>query len=173
MAHQKAEHVARMARCLQDPDRALADSYFISIPKNSRDRARSKSDIIRVNARAFRGRQADCFFVASFQGMRRRAGSSYFQPKPVAQEARTSRMIEMTMGEKKKADGSQGNPVLLEIFDQSFGLDAATRVDQCHPVAAMNGIDIAVAVVRQRATKQVTCNEVNAVRDLQSSRSFT
>jgi hypothetical protein len=27
--------------------------------------------------------------------------------------------------------------------------------------------------VRQRATKQATCNEVNAVRDLQSRRSFT
>jgi hypothetical protein len=53
---QKADHVAGMARCLENLDPAFSHGQLVAIAKNRRDGTHREPDIGGINARAFGGR---------------------------------------------------------------------------------------------------------------------
>ena len=81
-------------------------------------------------------------------------------------------MVEMTMGQQQEGYAFQRDPIAPQVFDQFFGFEAATGIDEREIATAVNGINIAIVVVRDRATQKAASDEVNAGGDPQSSRSF-
>jgi hypothetical protein len=168
----EVDHVTGMARRLQHVDNALTEQQLVAITENSRDWTGGEAQLSRINAGAFCGAQTDGLFIARLEGARGSRGGSDRQCKTIVQTARPSGMVEMAMGQQKEGYVIQRDSIQLQVLDQSIGFDAATGIDQRELAAAIDGIDIAVAIMGQRATEKATGNEVNVIGDLQSSRSF-
>ena len=81
-------------------------------------------------------------------------------------------MVEMTMRQQKKIHMFQWDSVQPQVFDQLFSSDAATGINQRELPTSIDCVDIAIVIVRQRATQKPAPDEVNAIGNFQSSRSF-
>ncbi len=78
----------------------------------------------------------------------------------------------MSMGEQQVTHTVQGNSVVLEILDQAGGVDSAAGINEGEFTAAIDGVHIAIVIVSDGASLETTRDEVDAVGDSQSSRSF-
>jgi hypothetical protein len=94
------------------------------------------------------------------------------QMKLVPETARSTRVIQVSMGQQKPPHAIQRDCVGLQILDQMFGFDSAAGIDEHEFPAAIDGINIAVIFVCDRAAEKAAANEVHAWGNFQSSRSL-
>jgi len=170
--HKKADHVTGMAGRLEDLDHAMSNRQLVAIAENSRHRTGSESNVRGIDPRAFGGSQTDSLLIARLQGGRGAGRRRDLQLQTIPKTARSSSMVEMAVCQQQKPDALQRDAVELQVLNQAFGFDAATGIDQGELASAIDGVDVAIVVVRQRTTEKTAGDEMNATRNLQSRRSF-